>query len=235
MGLPTAGVLCLQGSSEPHLARLAELHADGTLAAPPRAVRQRRDLDGLTHLILPGGESTTIRHLLDLFELTDELVARHRAGTLALFGTCAGAILLGQDDGTRPRRLGLLDATLARNAYGRQVDSFSAELSLELPAARGGGDDRRESASTAEPTAFHGVFIRAPRFVRIGAGVRVLATRAVEPGKERGAGAVAAPGLLAGTFHPELTRDLRIHRWFVTRPPETPPAGSRHPIGAATA
>ncbi|MSP15187.1 MAG: pyridoxal 5'-phosphate synthase glutaminase subunit PdxT [Myxococcales bacterium] len=191
-----AGVLCLQGSSEPHLARLAELFAAGELAQPPREVRQQRDLDGLTHLILPGGESTTIRHLLDLFGMTDDLLARHRDGRLCLFGTCAGAILLAADDGTRPKRLALLDATLDRNAYGRQVDSFSEALTLELPEEHGA------------PT-FHGVFIRAPRFTRIGPGVRVVARRGAEPVL------VEAPGLLAGTFHPELTRDLRIHRHFV--------------------
>ncbi len=225
MALPTAGVLALQGSSEPHLERLAELFAAGELAMAPREVRQRRDLDGLSHLVLPGGESTTIRHLLDLFALTDLLVARWSAGTLRLFGTCAGAILLGQDDGTRPQRLGLLDATLARNAYGRQVDSFSAPLlldpaALDLPAA-------------AATTPFHGVFIRAPRFVRLGPGVRVVARRGDEPVL------VSAPGVLAGTFHPELTRDLRIHRAFLglaaATPGATPTAHREHPSRTATA
>lgn len=218
---PTAGVLALQGSSAPHLERLEELFAAGELAAAPREVRQRRDLEGLTHLILPGGESTTIRHLLDLFGLTDELVARWSAGTLRLFGTCAGAILLGQDDGTRPKRLGLLDATLARNAYGRQIDSFSEELDLALPGPRG-----------VDRAPFHGVFIRAPRFVRVGDGLQVLARHRGEPVL------VAAPGLLAGTFHPELTRDRRIHRWFLAMtaaaPGATPPARRGHPSGAAT-
>lgn len=188
-----AGVLCLQGSSEPHLARLREL---GVAA---REVRQCRDLGGLTHLILPGGESTTIRRLLDLFGLSAELAARHHDGALCLFGTCAGAILLGDDDGTRPPRLRLLDATLARNAYGRQIDSFSETLELALPGA--------------PPSTFHGVFIRAPRFVRIGSGVRVVGRRGAEPVL------VEAPGLLAATFHPELTRDLRIHRHFLAMAP----------------
>ena len=187
-----AGVLALQGSSEPHLRRLAEL------GASPVEVRQKRQLDGLTHLILPGGESTTIRHLLDLFGLTPELEARQRGGELCLFGTCAGAILLGRDDGTRPRRLGLLDAQLSRNAYGRQVDSFSRDVELKL-------------APDAEP--FHCVFIRAPRFVELGSGVEVLGAIDGEPIL------VAAPGLLAGTFHPELTRDLRVHRHFLAMEP----------------
>jgi 5'-phosphate synthase pdxT subunit len=200
---PTAGVLCLQGSSEPHLARLAELHAQGELAAPPCEVRQRRDLAGLTHLILPGGESTTIRHLLDLFGMTEELVARHRAGTLRLFGTCAGAILLGQDDGTRPSRFGLIDATVARNAYGRQVDSFSAPLTI----AADGTDGPNGTAP------FHGVFIRAPRFTRVGASVRIVARRGDEPVL------LECDGVMAATFHPELTDDLRIHRRFLALEP----------------
>lgn len=190
----SAGVLCLQGSSEPHLARLRDL------GVAPREVRQRKDLDGLTHLILPGGESTTIRHLLDLFGLTELLLERHRAGALCLFGTCAGAILLGHDDGTRPKRLALLDVTLERNAYGRQVDSFSEPLALELPGEVGRAP-------------FHGVFIRAPRFARVGPGVRVLARRGDEPVLVEG------PGALAGTFHPELTGDLRIHRHFLAMAP----------------
>ncbi len=194
MNADSAGVLCLQGSSEPHLARLRDL------GFAPREVRQCKDLDGLTHLILPGGESTTIRHLLDLFGLTRELIERHRDGRLCLFGTCAGAILLGQEDGTRPPRLGLLDVAVTRNAYGRQVDSFSTELALML-----------EEIDDHSP--FHGVFIRAPRFARIGPTVRVLARRDEE------AVLVEAPGLLAATFHPELTRDLRVHRHFVEMVP----------------
>jgi len=194
----SAGVLCLQGSSEPHLLRLSEL------GLAPREVRQRRDLEGLTHLVLPGGESTTIRHLLDLFGMTDEIVARHRAGDLALFGTCAGAILLGKDDGTRPRRLGLLDATVERNAYGRQIDSFTREVPIALDA-----DGVVIPSGNASPPIFHCVFIRAPRFARLGPSVRVLAALEGEPILVEG------PGLLAGAFHPELTGDLRVHRHFL--------------------
>lgn len=196
------GVLSLQGSSEPHLRALAALGCD------PVAVRQRRDLRGLTHLILPGGESTTIRRLLDLFGLTAEIVARFRAGELALYGTCAGAILLGQDDGERPARLGLLDATLDRNGFGRQIDSFVRELPLalgvrELPLALG----------DAAPRPFRCVFIRAPRFARVGAGVKILGSLDGEPVL------VEAPGALAGTFHPELTDDRRVHRHFLAMAP----------------
>jgi 5'-phosphate synthase pdxT subunit len=203
-----AGVLALQGSSEPHLRRLADLGlSEGrNHGIVPVEVRQKRQLEGLTHLILPGGESTTIRHLLDLFGLTPEIVARSRSGELCLYGTCAGAILLGQDDGTRPARLGLLDATLSRNAYGRQVDSFARDVGLRL------------AEDAAEP--FHCVFIRAPRFVAVGSGVDVLGSIDGEPIL------VEAPGLLAGTFHPELTRDLRVHRHFLAMQPAARSVGA---------
>jgi 5'-phosphate synthase pdxT subunit len=202
-----AGVLGLQGSSEPHLRRLADLgQSEGrNHGIVPVEVRQKRHLEGLTHLILPGGESTTIRHLLDLFGLTPEIVARSRSGELCLYGTCAGAILLGRDDGTRPARLGLLDATLSRNAYGRQVDSFARDVELRL------AKDAEDAKDAAEP--FHCVFIRAPRFVAVGSSVDVLGSLDGEPIL------VEAPGLLAGNFHPELTRDLRVHRHFLAMAP----------------
>lgn len=195
-----AGVLGLQGSSEPHLERLAEL------GLSPVEVRQKRHLTGLTHLILPGGESTTIRHLLDLFGLTPELIARQRGGEICLFGTCAGAILLARDDGGRPPRLALLDAEVERNAYGRQVDSFTREVYLAL-----GTSEVPPGAAGEAP--FHCVFIRAPRFKAVGAGVKVLGAIAGEPIL------VTSPGLLAGTFHPELTGDLRVHRHFLAMEP----------------
>jgi 5'-phosphate synthase pdxT subunit len=204
-----AGVLGLQGSSEPHLERLAEL------GLTPVEVRQKRHLTGLTHLILPGGESTTIRHLLDLFGLTPELVARQRGGEICLFGTCAGAILLARDDGERPSRLALLDAEVERNAYGRQVDSFTREVQLAL----GTRDVPLPLAGSGEPP-FHCVFIRAPRFKAVGAGVKVLGAIEGEPIL------VTAPGLLAGTFHPELTGDLRVHRHFL----EMEPAARSAPV-----
>lgn len=190
-----AGVLCLQGSSEPHLQRLQELGVEA------RRVRQVQHLQTLTHLIIPGGESTTINHLLRLFGLYRELRERALGGTLALFGTCAGAILLGRDDGTRPPRLNLLDATLTRNAYGRQIDSFRDAIELT---EMGGGT-------------FPGIFIRAPRFASVGPGSRVL-------GRHRGQPVlVEGPGVLAATFHPELTTDLSIHRYFLAKSPEPLP------------
>jgi len=182
-----AGVLALQGSFEPHARAVSRLGFDPVLVKSPD------DLAGLTHLILPGGESTTLHHLLELFGLRETIVARARRGELALFGTCAGAILMGREDGSRPPRFGLLDAELERNAYGRQVDSFRAPLEL---AGIGG-------------PALDALFIRAPRFSRVGERARVLARLAGEPVL------VEQPGLLAATFHPELGLDDRVHARFL--------------------
>ena len=181
------GVLALQGSSEPHVQSLRRLGHEA------REVRSRAALDGLTHLVIPGGESTTLHHLMQLFELWDEVIARHRDGSLALMGTCAGAILLGRaEDGVRPPRLGLLDAVLSRNAYGRQTSSFRRNITVK-PLAR----------------PFSGVFIRAPRFSSIGPAAEVLAELDGEPVLVRG------PRTLAATFHPELTEDSALHALFL--------------------
>jgi pyridoxal 5'-phosphate synthase pdxT subunit len=182
-----AGVLALQGSFEPHAAALRRLDVECAL------VRSIEDLAGLTHLILPGGESTTLHHLLELFGLRQAIRERAARGELALFGTCAGAILMGADDGTRPPRMGLLDATLARNAYGTQVDSFEAPLHVE-------GLDGGPLLAR---------FIRAPRFTHIGPSARVLARLDGQPVL------VEQPGLLAATFHPELVGDDRLHARFL--------------------
>lgn len=205
---PRVGVLALQGASAPHLAAFARLGVEA------RAVRAPAGLEALTHLVLPGGESTTLHHLLTLFGLWEPLRARHRAGTLALFGTCAGAILLSRDCGGRPPTLGLLDAATERNAYGRQRDSRVHALEL-------GGET------------VPAVFIRAPRFRALGPGVRVLACLADEPV------ALAGPGLLATTFHPELGDDPRWHARFLALEPalsaasraaaRRPSSGADHP------
>ncbi|MHC5010334.1 MAG: pyridoxal 5'-phosphate synthase glutaminase subunit PdxT, partial [Planctomycetota bacterium] len=150
---------------------------------------------GLTHLVLPGGESTTLHHLLVLFGLREPIVAAHRRGDLALFGTCAGAILLGRASHLRPPRLGLLDVGVVRNAYGRQAESFAADVEVPVLGAP-----------------FPAVFIRAPRFCAPGPDVRVIGRRGDEPVL------VEAPGLLAATFHPELTDDTRLHRRFLDMP-----------------
>ena len=185
-GGPRVGVLELQGAFEPHRAAFAELGVEA------RRVRSRAELDGLTHLVLPGGESTTIQRLLALFDLWEPLRERHRSRELALFGTCAGAILLAHNPGGSPASLGLLDAEVERNAYGRQVDSFTRRLPLEAF-----GRD------------FPCIFIRAPRFTALGPGVRVLARDGGDPI------ALESAGLLATTFHPELSGDPLFHRHFL--------------------
>ena len=184
-----AGVLALQGAFAPHRAAFARL---GVAA---REVRAPRDLAGLSHLVLPGGESTTLAHLLALFGLWDEIRARHRAGELALFGTCAGAILLGRQSGPRPPTLALLDVALERNAYGRQIDSAVRRLA--------------PAPELDDGTPLQGVFIRAPRFIALGPEVRVLARAGDEPV------AVEAGSCLATAFHPELGADPRFHARFL--------------------
>lgn len=181
------GVLALQGGVAPHA------RAFQRLGLAVREVRSPADLAAIDHLVLPGGESTTIRHLLLLNDLWDAIPRRHREGSLELFGTCAGAILLGKGDGERPERLGLIDVVLQRNAYGRQVDSFRA--ALDASPALGGGR-------------LPAVFIRAPRIVAVGPGVEVLARHQGEPVLVR------QGRVLAATFHPELTDDLRVHALF---------------------
>lgn len=180
------GVLALQGGFEPHVAMLSTLGVEAREVRSPLALRE------VTHLVLPGGESTTLHHLLELFGMGELIRERYLAGELALLGTCAGAILLGHaaDPRERPPRLELLDAQLERNAYGRQRESFSAPIDLD-----------------GQP--LEGVFVRAPRFTHVGPNARVLARHAGSPVLVEG------PGLLAATFHPELGRDPRVHRRFL--------------------
>ena len=181
------GVLALQGDFAKHLEALRRLGVEA------REVRYARDLEGMDALVIPGGESTTLLKLLERTGLREPLAAFVREKPV--LGTCAGAILLARDaDGLPAPTLGVLDAEVQRNAYGRQVDSFEADV--EVPSLPGG-------------PAFRGVFIRAPRFERIGPGVDVFARHGGEP-----VGLVAGR-TLALTFHPELTDDLRIHRWFL--------------------
>ena len=182
------GVLALQGSFEPHARAVLRLGFD------PVLVRSMADVRELTHLILPGGESTTLHHLLELFGIGEAIRSRAASGKLSLFGTCAGAILLGRDDGTRPARFGLLDATLRRNGWGRQLDSFRSEV--EIDGLEGGP--------------MPAIFIRAPRFASLGPAARVLARLDGE------AVLVEQPGLLAATFHPELAADDRLHARFLS-------------------
>ncbi|HCW44969.1 MAG: pyridoxal 5'-phosphate synthase glutaminase subunit PdxT [Planctomycetia bacterium] len=183
-----AAVLALQGSVEPHL---RSLHASGV---DPIEVRKPEQLAGVTHLIIPGGESTTLHHLFKLHGLDTLISDRVKEGSLALLGTCAGAILMGHHPDQAPPRLGLIDVDVDRNAYGRQVHSFV---------------DQVEWNEGPGPGTSEGVFIRAPRFTRIGDSVNVLARR------ENETVAVQQNRCIACCFHPELTTDPRLHRWFL--------------------
>jgi 5'-phosphate synthase pdxT subunit len=183
------GILALQGAVREHAQVLVELSAE------PVEVRVPQDLAGIDALVMPGGESTTMSMLLESSGLFEPLHKELRHG-MPVFGTCAGMILLATDvlDG-RPdqRSFGVLDAAVRRNAFGRQVDSFEADLDVE---GLGGG-------------AFPAVFIRAPVVERTGAGVEVLAT-------VDGAPVLCRQGpVLAAAFHPELSGDFRLHQLFV--------------------
>jgi len=173
---PPIGVLALQGDFDAHAKVLRELGAE------PRVVRIPADLLGLDGLIIPGGESTAIARLVRLYGLEEAIRSFRRP----IFGTCAGMILLDR------RHLGLLDLEVSRNAYGRQVASFEADLELS-------GED--------EP--LHGVFIRAPRVLDAGPGVEVLAELDGEPVLLREGRTIVA------AFHPELTGDTRVHERFL--------------------
>jgi 5'-phosphate synthase pdxT subunit len=180
------GVLALQGDFAMHR-RALEL-----AGARVHEIRTAEDLDGLEGIVLPGGESGTMLRLLERSGLEDGLRDFHARGG-PLFGTCAGLILLaGRVDHPPQRSLALLDAVVERNAYGRQIDSFEADL---------------EWTEGAEP--LRGVFIRAPRIREIGPDVRVLARYEGEPVLVRNG------HVLAATFHPELTEDLRLHAYFL--------------------
>jgi 5'-phosphate synthase pdxT subunit len=186
------GVLALQGDFEAHDRMLRGL---GVKAAEVRQPYQLEDLNGL---VLPGGESTTLLNLMQDGPWFDELRKYHeREG--AILATCAGAILLSREvcNPAQPS-LGLLDAVIRRNGYGRQVDSFEAELDVE-------GYDGPLRA----------VFIRAPRFLALGPGVDVLARFGGEHVPSSEPVLVRQGRILAGTFHPELTADSRLHRQFV--------------------
>ena len=184
-GAPRIGVLALQGDFEAHARALGEAGAE---AVP---VRLPAHLAGLAGLVIPGGESTTLLKLTARDGMLDAL--GDFARTMPVFGTCAGCILLARRV-LRPEQqsLGVLDATVERNAYGRQVDSAI----LETPTALPGGP-------------LETVYIRAPRIAEIGPGVEVLAERGGDPVLVR------QGRLLAATFHPELSSDRRVHRLFL--------------------
>jgi len=182
------GVLASQGAFVEHIAMLDQLEVE---VLPVRLLQELRGLDGL---IIPGGESTSISKLMLDFNLLSEIRNLVKNG-LPIFGTCAGMILLASeisDSGVEPLRV--MDITVKRNAFGRQRDSFETELSIPVLGEK----------------PFPGVFIRAPRIVRVGNAVEILAKLA------DGTSVAARQGkLLVSAFHPELTDDLRFHQYFL--------------------
>lgn len=192
MGMTTIGVLALQGDFERHRQALERLEA------ATRPVRRPSELAGCAGLVVPGGESTTLSRLIDRAGLREPLVVFARES--AVLATCAGLILLaarleGEQNDHGVRTLGVLDCTVRRNGYGRQIDSFHGAVDLAL------------LDGTAAP--FPGVFIRAPRICSVGPAAAVIASRGGEPV------AVRQGKVLGLAFHPELTDDLRLHAAFL--------------------
>jgi len=183
------GVLALQGDFREHKQMLAGLGVE------PVEVRLPKHIEGVGGLIVPGGESTTIGKLAREYGLDEAVANAYQSGTLAVWGTCAGAVWIAREilDYQQPH-LGIMDIAVRRNAFGRQVDSFETELEIE---------------GLQDP--FHAIFIRAPEIVRVGPEVQV---------RSRYQGHIvfaAAEGLWATSFHPELTGDDRLHREFVEK------------------
>ena len=192
MSKPVVGVFALQGNVREHLAMLAQVGVEG------RPVRRPSELAEVDALVLPGGESTTMDKLARSFELFEPLQKRIADG-MPTFGTCAGMIMLADEitggiDGQET--LGGLDVTVRRNAFGRQVDSFEADLDF-----------------AAFDSPYHAVFIRAPWVERVGREVEVLASVSQGPSAGRIV-AVRHDRLLATSFHPEMTGDARLHGYF---------------------
>jgi len=182
------GVAALQGAFREHIQALRRLGVDAV------EVRRPQDLEDLDGLIIPGGESTTIRLLMHEFGLDEPLRARIREG-LPVLGTCAGMILLARRvDGERLPGADGLDIDVRRNAFGRQVDSFEADVAIDALGDR----------------PFHAVFIRAPIVDSVAGGVDVLAR--LDDGRIV---AVRQGSIIGISFHPELTDDLRLHRYFL--------------------
>lgn len=185
------GVLALQGDFREHIAMIGDL---GVEAIEVRSVEELAVVDAL---IIPGGESTTIGRLANLYGLIEPIRERADAG-MAMLGTCAGMIVLAATTVVHDQpQVGVLDATVERNAFGRQVDSFEADL---------------EVAGLDEP--MHAVFIRAPWIAKVGTDVEVLA-EVVGPDGDRHPVLVRQGRILASSFHPELTGDRRLHRMLV--------------------
>jgi 5'-phosphate synthase pdxT subunit len=183
------GVLALQGDVREHVSSLIACGVD------PVSVRRSSEIDQVDALVLPGGESTTIAQLAEVFGIYDQLKSRIAAG-MPVYGSCAGMILLADeilDAKAGQKTFGGLNITVRRNAFGRQVDSFESDISFN-----DGSSDLIKA-----------VFIRAPWVEKVGVGVEILAS------VENHAVAVRSKTLLATSFHPELTGDHRIHRYFI--------------------
>lgn len=174
------GVLALQGDFAEHIEILTSI---GFEAEEIRASDQLEEID---HLIIPGGESTTMSKLLKTFEMDQILIKRVQSGALSVFGTCAGAILLSDS------HLNLIDCSLERNAYGRQIDSFATPITVQ-------GIEQSIDVS----------FIRAPKITRVGDTVEVLATHHEDPIL------VQSENIMIGTFHPEARGSDAIHRLWL--------------------
>lgn len=190
------GVLALQGSVIEHVQALEQL------GATPVAVKLAQHLEGLDGLIIPGGESTTMYKLARAFELFDALKAFVHSGR-AVYGSCAGMIMLADHiiDGIAGQQtLGGLDITVRRNAFGRQVDSAASHV---------------DSGAFGGDTPLPAVFIRAPWVESVGSEVQVLATWQQTPAATPRVVAVRQGSLLATSFHPEVTSDRRVHRYFL--------------------
>ena len=182
------GVLAVQGDFAEHIAMLEKINVD---VVPVRLPSQLENLDGL---IIPGGESTTIRKLMDLYGLTEPVTRRASAG-FPVFGTCAGMILLASEvPGDKVEPLKLMSFAVTRNGYGRQVDSFETDLFFPEIGVE----------------AFHAIFIRAPIVRQVSNGATVLAKL------NDNAVAIRQGKLLALSFHPELTEDMRWHQYFLS-------------------
>ena len=191
------GVLAVQGDFAEHIAILRKLGFES------REVRLPEQLEGLDGLIIPGGESTTLSRLMSIYNLREPIEAMASEGR-AIWGTCAGMIMLANEITERdPVPLGLMDIGVQRNAFGRQVDSFEQPLQID-PLA---------------PDPYNCIFIRAPIVIRVGSPVDVLAR--LDDGRPV---AVQQGNLLATAFHPELTQDTRVHRYFVSLAESNRPA-----------
>ena len=193
------GVLAVQGDFAEHIAILRKIGVDA------REVRLPEQLEALDGLIIPGGESTTLSRLMSIYHLRKP-IAQMAAEGRSVWGTCAGMIMLANEITEQdPVPLGLMDIGVQRNAFGRQVDSFEQELEI----------------TPLSPEPYHCIFIRAPVVIRVGPPVDVLAS--LDDGRPV---AVQQGNLLATAFHPELTRDTRVHQYFVSLVEGNSPASS---------